>query len=352
MKSTVMIGPCPDAKGGMSSVIAVYRENGLFSGKRCRYLTTATEGWAGHKLWVAAYALIRFVLMLAMHRVSLLHVHGASHGSFWRKRVFIRLAFAFGVPVIFHLHGGEFRQFVDERLAQNSRRKVVDTLMRCSLIYCLNDEIGQWLRALLPGVPVQVMPNPIDLQGAEEDSEPRNSSILFLGRLEQEKGVLDLIMAFSEIAGRAPEASLVLCGVGSAQSQLEKVVQERGLASRVAFPGWVGGEAKALLLRRAGVFVLPSYAEGMPMSVLEAMATGTPVVASRVGAVAEMLEDGCCGFVVEPGNIEQLGRAIVAALDPEQRSTLVHRARERVRENYAAAVVIEHLRWQHAKLCG
>lgn len=350
MKTAVMIGPCPDAKGGMASVVAVYRKNGLFSGRRCRYLTTATEGGTGRKLWVAASALIRFAFMLIRRRVSLLHVHGASHGSFWRKRVFMRLAWAFGVPVIFHLHGGEFRLFVDERLDAGSRRKVVDTLLACSLIYCLNDEIGRWLRSVVPGVAVQVMPNPIDLQAAETPPERGDSSILFLGRLEQEKGVFDLLNAFSAIAGRAPEACLMLCGLGSARKQLEQMALENGLASRVVFPGWVDGEEKARLLGRAGVFVLPSYAEGMPMSVLEAMAAGTPVVATRVGAVPEMLENGNSGFVVEAGRVDELAEAILAALDGSRSAQLSARALARVREFYSADVVLDRLRWQYAKL--
>lgn len=345
-----MIGPCPDAKGGMASVIAVYRKNGLFSGRDCRYLTTATEGGSGRKLWVAASALIQFAFMLIMRRVSLLHVHGASHGSFWRKRIFMQLAMAFGVPVIFHLHGGEFRQFVDERLDVGSRRKVVETLQICSLIYCLNDEVARWLRSVVPGVVVHVMPNPIDLQMDVTLQEKRESSILFLGRLEQEKGVFDLLNAFPAVAAHLPDVSLMFCGVGSARKQLEQMAQEYGLGSRVLFPGWVDGEEKTRLLRRAAVFVLPSYAEGMPMSVLEAMAAGTPVVASCVGAVPEMLENGNSGFVVKAGHVDELAEAILAALDNTQSAQLSSRALERVRELYSANVILDRLRWQYAKL--
>lgn len=350
MKNAVMIGPCPDAKGGMASVVAVYRANGLFSKGTCLYLTTATEGSAGRKLWVAASALLRFAGLLATSRVSLLHVHGASHGSFWRKRVFMRLAGAFSVPVIFHLHGGEFRQFVDQRLDPSARRKVVASLRACSLIYCLNDEVGHWLRGVAPGIPVQVLPNPIDFPATDETSDSREASILFLGRLEQEKGVFDLVNALAAIAQKAPGVRLLLCGVGSAEEPLKRLAAHRGISSQVEFPGWVDGEVKARLLRRAGVFVLPSYAEGMPMSVLEAMAAGTPVVASRVGAVAEMLDDGSCGFVVEPGNIVQLGEAIVTALNTAHSAALSGRATARVREIYAAEVVINRLRWQYGKL--
>lgn len=329
----------------MASVVAVYRANGLFSDERCCYLTTAVEGGAVRKIWVAVLALVRFVVLLALGRVSILHVHGASHGSFWRKRVFMRLARVFSVPVIFHLHGGEFRQFVDERLDTVSRQKVVDTLGACCLIFCLNQEVASWLAALIPNVPVQVMPNPIDLSGYSNSNAAREPMVLFLGRLEREKGVFDLLEAVAKIAERVPGIRLVLCGAGSARQALQRLAEQRGIGALVAFPGWVDGQAKADLLQRAGVFVLPSFAEGMPMAVLEAMAAATPVVASRVGAVAEMLEGGASGFVVEPGNVPLLGEAILSALiDANATAAMTERASIRVRSAYAADVVIAHLR--------
>jgi glycosyltransferase involved in cell wall biosynthesis len=340
-----MIGPCPDAKGGMASVVAVYRANGLFSDGRCCYLTTAVEGGTVRKIWAAFLALVRFAVLLVMGRVSVLHVHGASHGSFWRKRVFIRLAGVFSVPVLFHLHGGEFRQFVDERLDSATRQKVIDTLGACRLIYCLNQEIGSWLGALIPSVRVQVMPNPIDLSGYPKSNAAREPMVLFLGRLEREKGVFDLVEAVANIAERVPEIRLVLCGAGTAKQALQQLAEQRGVGALVEFPGWVDGQAKADLLQRAGVFVLPSYAEGMPMAVLEAMAAATPVVASQVGAVAEMLEGGASGFVVEPGNIPMLGEAILSALtDAPATGAMTERASIRVRSAYAADVVIARLR--------
>jgi len=351
VKSVVMIGPCPDAKGGMASVVAVYRANGLFSDGRCCYLTTATEGGAVQKIWVAVLALVRFVALLVLGRVSILHVHGASHGSFWRKRFFMRLARLFSVPVIFHLHGGEFMQFVDERLDAPTRQRVIDTLGACRLIYCLNQEIGCWLRTLVPGVRVQVMPNPIDLSAYPKSNAAREPIVLFLGRLEREKGVFDLVEAVANIAERVSGISLVLCGAGSAKFALQQLAEQKGIGALVEFPGWVDGQAKADLLQRAGVFVLPSYAEGMPIAVLEAMAAATPVVASSVGAVVEMLEGGASGFVVEPGNVSMLGQAILSALiDANVTGAMTERASIRVRSTYAADVVIAHLRQCYSEL--
>lgn len=346
-----MIGPCPDAKGGMASVVAVYHANGLFASGDCLYLTTAVEGGGLRKLTVAASAFIRFFTLLIGGKVALLHVHGASHGSFWRKLAFMRLAGLFSVPVIFHLHGGEFRQFVDERLSAASRKRVIDALAACRLIYCLNEDIAAWLRSLVPVVPVQVMPNPIDLRACTESDAKREPNVLFLGRLEREKGVFDLVEAVATIAHLVPGIRLTLCGAGSARDELEQLAVQKGIGALVQLPGWVVDDAKTALLNHAGVFVLPSYAEGMPMAVLEAMAAATPVVATKVGAVADMLENGASGFVVAPGNAAMLGKAILAALtDGRATHAMTARAAARVRSTYAAAVVIARLRQHYSEL--
>jgi glycosyltransferase involved in cell wall biosynthesis len=351
LKNIVMLGPCPDAKGGIASVVAVYRANGLFASGDCCYITTATQSNVMIKLVVAASAFLRFFALLVVGRVSLLHVHGASHGSFWRKLVFMRLAGLFSVPVIFHLHGGEFRQFIEERSGPVSRKRILAALASCNLIFCLNDSIAAWLRMLLPGNAVQVMPNPIDLRTAVKRDAKREPSILFLGRLERQKGIFDLVEAVASIHHKVPGMRLSLCGDGSAKDELVKLVEQKGIAAIVDFPGWVDDEAKNSMLRRAGVFVLPSYAEGMPMAVLEAMAASTPVVASRVGAVAEMLEEGANGFIVSPGNIAMLADALLMALtDNLTTQSMTERAEARVRSMYAADVVIARLRQCYSEL--
>lgn len=351
MKSTVMVGPSPDARGGMASVAAIYRSNGLFSDGSCRYLVTAIDGAGYKKAWVAFAALARFGALLVGGNVGLLHVHGASRGSFRRKRLFMVLARLFSVPVIFHLHGGEFRQFLEKELDANGRDGVLSTLRGCRLVYCLNREVGNWLQMLLPGIPVEVMPNPVSSNHLAPLNDRVGRNIIFMGRLEREKGVFDLLSAYARVAGRMPGARLVLCGAGSQRDALAHQANELGIAESTVFPGWLEGKEKSDLLATAQVFVLPSYAEGMPMSVLEAMSAGIPVVATRVGACAEMLDDGRCGFLVAPGKVEDLAGALIAAFSSGPEIFEMKRlARERVEACYSANVVIERLRATYAAI--
>ena len=344
-----MIGPSPDARGGVASVIASYRENGLLSEGRCRYLTTVGEGGGIRKLSFAAYALLQFASMLARGQVGLLHVHGASYRSFWRKRVFMLLAQWCGVPVIFHLHGGAFRRFVDHD-AGTRRPLVIDTLAKCRLIYCLNEEVAQWLRERVPAVQVEVMPNPLGSVPKAPVFEARNRSILFLGRVEREKGVFDLLDAFRGVAESFPATRLVIGGSGGAREELEKALDDCGLSHRVDFLGWVDGARKSELLETVGAFVLPSHAEGMPMAILEAMAYGAPVVATDVGAVADMLDGGECGYLVKSGDVLALTEALRQVLAGEGVESRCRRAALRVRARYAPEVVLKALMSKHMEL--
>lgn len=341
MKIPVMIGPSPNARGGMASVIAIYRDAGLFAPGTCRFIPTADDGSLPWKLWIAAIGLARFFVLCASGNVSVLHVHGASRKSFWRKLVFMRIALARSIPVIFHLHGGEFRQFV-EQLDQKDRGRLLEALRKCSLILALNDEVASWMRSLVPGQQIEVMPNPVDLDRFPVSTAQRERSVLYLGRLEIEKGVMDLLDAFASVRNRDPQVKLLLCGTGNAAATLQDEVTKRHLGGAVEFPGWVSGSTKLSMLGSAGVFALPSYAEGMPISVLEAMASGTPVVATRVGGVPAMLDDGA-GYLVDVGCTEQLASALLMALDPQNSSAVVEKALARVRETYAATRVVARL---------
>jgi glycosyltransferase involved in cell wall biosynthesis len=103
--------------------------------------------------------------------------------------------------------------------------------------------------------------------------------VLFLGLLHRQKGAHDLVQAFAKLPESATQLRLVLAGVGDVD-ELRTLARRQGVGDRVDFPGWVGPEEKARWLHRAACLVLPSYAEGLPIAALEAMAFAVPVIAS------------------------------------------------------------------------
>ncbi len=135
-------------------------------------------------------------------------------------------------------------------------------------------------------------------------------AIVFVGRCERDKGLGELWEAFLDLRSRHRHAMLVLVGAGSFAKELAERATGNGCSESVRFAGQIRPELVAMYLRAADVFVLPSYGEGMPNALLEAMAIGLPVVASRVGGIPEVVEDRVSGLLVEPKSARALSRAL------------------------------------------
>jgi glycosyltransferase involved in cell wall biosynthesis len=172
--------------------------------------------------------------------------------------------------------------------------------------------------------------------------------VLFLAWLQRTKGVLDLVRAIPIILRSVPEATFVIAGRGLHGGESPESIMELARSLRVAHalrcPGWVSGAMKESFLRESDVFVLPSYFEALPVALLEAMARGVPVIATRVGGIPDVIEDGVNGLLVDPGQPEALARAIIAMLtDDALRTRLREAARTHVRKRYSTEAVIEDL---------
>ena len=184
----------------------------------------------------------------------------------------------------------------------------------------------------LPPERVLLLPNPADLPKSIPDRSRRHSlRILFLGSIGVRKGAYDLIRAF----GALPEdiracCHLTLAGDGEAD-EAQTLAQELGCAKRVAIPGWIGKADAERLLADSDVLVLPSYAEGMAMALVEAMSWGLPVVTTSVGGAGEFLEQGQNCLLVSPGDVDGIRDAIAnLARDLELRLRLGLAARDTI----------------------
>lgn len=166
--------------------------------------------------------------------------------------------------------------------------------------------------------------------------------VLSVGRLTAQKAHADLVAAVSEIASRYPGVRLLIAGDGPERQRLEEAIEAHALGDRVRLLGHVAEPAR--LLRVADAFVLPSRYEGTPFALLEAMASGLPVVAASFGGAREIIEHGRDGLVVPVGDTEALGAAIASLVDdPGSRTTMATAARTKVRRFSKAAMIDETL---------
>lgn len=149
------------------------------------------------------------------------------------------------------------------------------------------------------------------------------TNLLFVGRLDRVKGVMVLFDALVALLDRGVDVRLCLVGDGPQRAELERRCTRLDLGERVRFAGYQNAEQVQQHLERCDVFVLPSFAEGVPVSLMEAMARRRPVIATAVGGVTELVTPGESGLVVPPGNVEALAEAIAAlAADPSLRAAM------------------------------
>lgn len=188
---------------------------------------------------------------------------------------------------------------------------------------------------------VSCIPNGVDLDRFAADVE-RGRDVLFLGRLAPKKRVSDLIRAFAHIESDYPESDLVIVGTGPEEEQLVDLARELGIADRVSFRGRISDEEVANSYATAGVFVLPSVWEGHPLTLLEAWASGAPVIASDVEGIEEFLDHEETGYLVPPKSPGELADALTYTLDnPDEAARWGRNARRLVESEYSWEGVAE-----------
>jgi colanic acid/amylovoran biosynthesis glycosyltransferase len=173
---------------------------------------------------------------------------------------------------------------------------------------------------------------PNEFPAAERARSPRDEpQILCVGRLVNLKGQSLLIAACAELVRQGRPVQLTLVGEGPKRTELEAQAGSLGLGDRVRFTGAVGQDDIRALYSSADVFCLPSFAEGLPVVLMEAMASGVPVVSTRIMGIPELVEDGENGLLVAPGEVDPLAEALSRLLDDREfASRLAARGRERV----------------------
>lgn len=349
MSFPVMVGTRFDTMGGISSVVNVYRTAGFFERMKVRYLASHCDGGAAKKLWVMVSSLAQFFLFLCLRKVSVVHVHMSSRASFWRKSIFLLLAGAFRVPRIIHLHGSEFAIFYEKEcssLARNFVRFVFDS---AESVVVLSQTWKEWVSSVSRNQNVVCVYNPVLVPESDPVAVEANSSILFMGRLGRRKGTYDLVRAVAKIN---QPFRLVLAGDGDLE-EVRELVDELGISDKVEVTGWVRGDQKEALLKRACLYVLPSYNEGLPMGILEAMAQGLPIVSTPIGGIPEAVDQGVEGFLTQPGDVDALARALEELMsNSELRRQIGAAARARIRSTFSADHVLPQLERIYVELVG
>lgn len=262
-------------------------------------------------------------------------IFSSAHLSFVEKGLMALLAGRLGKRVVVCPRSGLLLD--DLERSRFMRWFVPFVLQRCDVVVCQGESWKTRFRGLdVPAEKLAVIPNWLDTgpyaRLAAERTPGDTRTFVYMGRIERYKGIFDLIAAVDRQRDGLERARFVICGGGSAEGEARRRVTRLGLDDRFEFRGWVAGEAKNETWRDGEVLVLPSHREGMPNAVLEAMAAGLAVIATRVGGVPDILTgDEHGGVLIEPGDVEALGAALAAlAGDRDRCRTLGRAARDHV----------------------
>ncbi len=237
-----------------------------------------------------------------------------------------------GKPVVCTIQGSDVYRAMRGPLAGWCSRKALNGSRQ---IIALSQSLAAAARAqgVRPGR-IDVIPHGVDCQAFHPDGRPREPVLLFAGSLIERKGIRHLLRAMADIHAAHPERRLVILGDGPQRRELEQLAAGLNLGSAVSFPGEQSRADLADWMRRAELFVLPSLEEGQGVVLLEALASGTPCVASRIGGIPEILSPDW-GALVPPGDSRALTEAIVALIrQPEKRQAMAERARQAALERF------------------
>jgi glycosyltransferase involved in cell wall biosynthesis len=292
-------------------------------------IPTWRPGGAAARVGIFLWALVRLAAFCLRRGRRVVHIHVTVRGSMYRKAVATLVAKLLRRPVVLHVHGG-----ADELegfwlgLDAASRRLAHAAHARADRVVSVSVASAKVLEERYGARDVVVLANPAPraLQARPEVlSDP--PEVLYLGGFaDPVKGGRELLAAAPTVVREAPGTTVSFAGPGTPPAELTGGDGLRWL-------GFLDAPAKAAALARARVFVLPSTSEGLPVALLEAMAAGCPIVATRVGGVPDVVTDGEEALVVAPGDPDALARAIGELLaDADRARRLGEGARRRVEE--------------------
>jgi glycosyltransferase involved in cell wall biosynthesis len=215
----------------------------------------------------------------------------------------------------------------------------------CDAIICQGPVVADKLTSLfaVDRSKLVVIPNWIDTSALRtlrrDDWRKRTGAagpnLLYVGWLDRPKGVYELLAAHRQVLAAGRPCRLILCGGGPDMQRLKDRASEMGTQASVEFRGWIKGDAKLAAFREGDLFVLPSYTEGLPNALLEAMAAGLPVVTTPVGSIPHVVSDGHNGYLVPPRDADGLAQAIQSLIDqPEEGFRMGKTNRAEVLEKY------------------
>lgn len=357
-KHILIVGPSPEKFGGVSTCISGLLDSNL-NGQYVTEYFQSGKGLSGRgetlptiKRTIVQF--FRFCWMVIRDPIDIVHIHTPSWGGFWRFGPYVMFSKLIDTRRILHIHGAEFKTFysTSSRLEKLFIKTILDT---CDALIVLSDHWKTFFRSISPRGKIEVVQNAIQMPAGvlpkrlEDSRNDRVPTVLFLGGLTARKGLNELLEAIPGLIENRRNIQFIIAGFPlptepDLHQRLMDFSQDPKYKDYVNLIVNASAGKKDQLFRSSDLFILQSFDEGLPFTLLEAMSYGLPVISTPVGAIPELVEEGENGIIIPPGDHEALMRSINTLIEnPDLLSSISDNNIQKIRTHYSREKMIDKI---------
>lgn len=358
--------PPPPIHGVANVVDMILRSPSLNENYHFQYLnlrkrsgTSFSERFNRENIYYAIRQTGELAARLVFRRPRIFHVHMTEYWGFRKNMLFIALAKCRGCKIVGHIHGARFDTYY-EGCSRLERKIIKWTLSLADRVLVLSPLWKKFCSRFLSDNKLEVVPNAIrwEYLDALSESLPDRSSrssvnVLYLGSTGARKGVFDLLKVIPVIVAANPNIRFTIAGreeKAGEEQKLQAMVNELNLSRWITRLEPSQGEIIGVY-QDADIYVLPSHADAFPVAILEAMSMGLPVIATRVGGISEMVEEGKGAVLIDPGDLEALKMEILQlAAAPDLRHKMGSINRDRIHKYFTPEIASQLIGRVYASL--
>ena len=313
-KVILQVGPSLKDNGGMVTVMESIINSPLSKKYNIIHIPTYVYGI---KFLLFFASIFRIIFYKLIYRVELVHIHMASYGSFYRKSIIISLCKMLHIKVVLHCHGACFEKFYDS-VKESKKEYIKKTFAKTEKVIVLSESWKEFFKTIVDENKIAVLYNSVNVPNKIDRNDLNKVPTgLFLGRIGKRKGAYDLIEAVKALKNEGITLKILMAGDGEIQ-KAKDIIKKENIEDRIEVLGWIDNKQKEEYLKSSDFYILPSYDEGMPMSVLEAMSYSLPVITTDVGGIPEIIQNEENGILIKPGDSKEIAKTIKQLLNDEK----------------------------------
>lgn len=363
-KNTVLIvGPTPPPMGGIATYVNDMLKSSINNEYKILHLNTARSHFIKKSfiknLLLFSKNTLKLIRSLCINHPKIVHIHTSSYLAFWEKSIFAIISKLFLKKVILHIHGAEFDNFYTN--SNKINRWLIEAILNSSdKVIVLSMQWKLFFLQILKDEKISIIQNGIDIskynifENKTKNTENTTIKILFLGNLVKRKGVYDILKSISMVVNKFQNIHFTFAGSEEQSGEIDKLKSEcisKGIGEHVTFISNFSQEEKIKMLDEADIYLLPSYAEGLPISLLEAMAAGLPIISTPVGGIPEVITEEKNGYLINPGDHENLSNKINELIEnPQLRRNMSINNLEKINQIYNWDTVANKITIEYDKL--